>query len=190
MRWILVALPLLLFPVRALSSEPVVATFSIVAMDPETGEIGVAVQSKIVGVGAVVPFARAGVGAIATQAYANVGYGPLGLLALEAGMTPKATMDLLTREDPLRESRQVGILSASGESVSYTGRTATNGPEGERERTTPCRETFSPARKWSRRWPKPSRSAKASSRSECSPPCAQDRRPEAIDGVASRLHFS
>ena len=62
---------------------PVVATFSIVAHDPETGDLGVAVQSKFFGVGSVVPFARAGVGAVATQAYANTTYGPEGLALLE-----------------------------------------------------------------------------------------------------------
>lgn len=101
---------------------PTVATFSIVAIDPETGEIGVAVQSKIVGVGSVVPFAKAGVGAVATQAYANVGYGPLGLLALEAGMTPDETIELLTKDDPLRERRQIGLIAADGTSANYTGR--------------------------------------------------------------------
>lgn len=98
------------------------ATFSIVAVDPATGEIGVAVQSKIVGVGSVVPFAKAGVGAVATQAYANVGYGPLGLMALEAGMTPEDVLELLTRDDPLREMRQVGVISADGTSANFTGR--------------------------------------------------------------------
>ncbi len=122
MRLILSLSFILLPPILALSAEPTVATFSIVALDPDTGEIGVAVQSKIVGVGSVVPFAKAGVGAVATQAYANVGYGPLGLLALNTGMTPKATMELLTREDPLRESRQVGILSATGETATFTGK--------------------------------------------------------------------
>lgn len=102
-------------------APPPVATFSIVAVDPATGEIGVAVQSKIVGVGAVVPFAKAGVGAIATQAYANVGYGPLGLMAMEAGMSPQETVALLTREDPLRAMRQVGLVSADGGSASFTG---------------------------------------------------------------------
>ncbi|MEM6280198.1 MAG: DUF1028 domain-containing protein [Verrucomicrobiota bacterium] len=97
------------------------ATFSIVAMDPETGEIGVAVQSRIVGVGAVVPFARAGVGAIATQAYANTGYGPLALQALEAGLSSEETRNLLVRDDPLREMRQFGLVSFDGSSASFTG---------------------------------------------------------------------
>jgi len=100
---------------------PPVATFSIAALDPETGEIGVAVQSRIVAVGAIVPFARAGVGAVATQARANVGYGRLGLLALGSGLDAEETLDLLIREDPLRESRQVGVLDASGTTARFTG---------------------------------------------------------------------
>ncbi len=102
-------------------APPPVATFSIVALDPETGEIGVGVQSKIVGVGAIVPFAKAGVGAIATQAYANVGYGPLGLLAMDAGMDADDTLALLVRDDPARSARQVGVLDANGNSATHTG---------------------------------------------------------------------
>ncbi|MEM7603180.1 MAG: DUF1028 domain-containing protein [Verrucomicrobiota bacterium] len=98
------------------------ATFSIIAVDPDTGEIGVAVQSKIVGVGSIVPFAKAGVGAVATQSYANVGYGPLGLMALEAGMGPEAVIELLTRDDPAKALRQVGVITAGGRGASFTGR--------------------------------------------------------------------
>lgn len=105
---------------RSSETEPV-ATFSIVAIDPETGEIGVAVQSKIVGVGAIVPFAKAGVGAVATQSYANTGYGPLGLLAFESNLDAAATIELLTRDDPLKSTRQVGVISANGDAASFTG---------------------------------------------------------------------
>ena len=66
--------------------EPPVATFSIVAFDPDTQELGIAVQSKFLGVGAVVPWAKAGVGAIATQSYANTSYGPRGLEMLASGV--------------------------------------------------------------------------------------------------------
>ena len=109
-------------PLSISARDPTVATFSIVAVDTETGEIGVAVQSRIVGVGSVVPFAKAGVGAVATQAFANVGYGPLGLMALEAGMKPDAVIDLLVDEDPLREMRQVAVIAANGTSANFTGR--------------------------------------------------------------------
>ena len=69
--------------------HPVVATFSIVARDPTTGELGIAVQSKFVAVGSVVPWAKAGVGAIATQSWANTRYGPIGLELLERGVPPE-----------------------------------------------------------------------------------------------------
>lgn len=98
------------------------ATFSIVGRDPDTGEIGVAVQSKIVAVGAVVPWAKAGVGAVATQSYANVTYGLEGLRLLEQGNNPEQTIDLLIKNDPNRDLRQVGILSANGESFNFTGK--------------------------------------------------------------------
>ena len=91
------------------------------AVDPVTGEIGVAVQSKIVGVGSIVPFAKAGVGAVATQSFANTGYGPLGLLALQSDLDPDQTIKLLTENDPLHPSRQVGVISADGEAATFTG---------------------------------------------------------------------
>jgi len=108
------------------TSEPAafqapVATFSILAVDLATGEIGVATQSKIVAVGAIVPFAKAGTGAVATQAYANAGYGPLGLLALDSGMAPAEAVALLVREDPLQDLRQVAVISPEGEVAVHTG---------------------------------------------------------------------
>jgi uncharacterized Ntn-hydrolase superfamily protein len=100
---------------------PVVATFSIVAYDPETQELGIAVQSKFIAVGSVVPWARAGVGAIATQSYANTTYGQKGLDLLAKGETPEAVVSKLTEEDKRAGSRQVGIVSAKGESATFTG---------------------------------------------------------------------
>jgi len=97
-------------------------TFSIVALDPATGDLGVAVQSKFLAVGAVVPWARAGVGAVATQSYANVTYGPEGLDHLAAGRTATETLRRLTAADELREERQVGVVDARGGSASHTGR--------------------------------------------------------------------
>lgn len=102
-------------------APPPVATFSIVAVDRETGEIGVAVQSRIVGVGAVVPWAKAGVGAVATQSWANVRYGPVGLAILELGSTPEQAIEMLTRADPEKASRQVGIIDAAGNAATFTG---------------------------------------------------------------------
>jgi uncharacterized Ntn-hydrolase superfamily protein len=73
--------------VPSVDEEHIIATFSVVAFDPETQELGIAVQSKFLGAGAVVPWAKAGVGAIATQAAANTSYGPRGLELLERGLT-------------------------------------------------------------------------------------------------------
>jgi len=97
------------------------STFSIVALDPATGELGVATQSKFLAVGAVVPWARANVGAIATQSWANTSYGPKGLDLLEQGLSPQEVLDRLLEEDPDREFRQVGIVDFQGRSATFTG---------------------------------------------------------------------
>jgi uncharacterized Ntn-hydrolase superfamily protein len=103
-------------------ADPPVATFSIVARDPRTGELGVAVQSRFLAVGAVVPWARAGVGAVATQAWANPTFGPRGLELLARGETPEAALARLLEEDPGRERRQVAILDAQGRAAVHTGK--------------------------------------------------------------------
>jgi uncharacterized Ntn-hydrolase superfamily protein len=97
-------------------------TYSIVALDPATGDLGVATQSKFLAVGAVVPWARAGVGAIATQSFANVAYGPDGLHGLRAGHSASEVLERLIAGDPLREQRQAGIVDAHGGSATHTGR--------------------------------------------------------------------
>lgn len=107
-------------PVSSPAAEPV-ATFSIVGHDAETGELGIAVQSKFFAVGSVVPWAKAGVGAIATQAFANTTFGPEGLVLLAAGHDPEDTLKQLLGNDEGRESRQVGIVDAEGRSASFTG---------------------------------------------------------------------
>jgi uncharacterized Ntn-hydrolase superfamily protein len=96
-------------------------TFSIVARDPATGDLGVAVASKFLAVGSVVPWAQAGVGAIATQALANVTYGPDGLAALAAGDDAHAALTRLTVADEGRSERQLGIVDARGGSGTHTG---------------------------------------------------------------------
>src|SRR6266704_2390495 len=96
-------------------------TFSIVARDPETGELGIAVQSKFLAVGAVVPWAKAGVGAIATQAWANTSYGPRGLELLAYGLPASEVLAQLVEEDAGRADRQVGIVGVQGEASTYTG---------------------------------------------------------------------
>ncbi len=96
-------------------------TFSIVAFDPANGDLGVAVQSKFPNVGVSIPFARAGVGAVATQSYCNTSYGPRGLALLENGASAQQAVEILTGEDPQRESRQLGIIDTRGRAASFTG---------------------------------------------------------------------
>ncbi len=99
----------------------IVATFSIAAFDPETDSLGVAVQSKFLAVGAVVPWARAGVGAVATQAMANFNYGPRGLGLMAEGRTAEETVEVLISADDDREHRQLGVVDARGRAATYTG---------------------------------------------------------------------
>ncbi len=99
----------------------IVATFSIAAFDPETDSLGVAVQSKFLAVGAVVPWARAGVGAVATQAMANFNYGPRGLELMAEGRTVQETVEALTSADGGRDHRQVGVVDARGRAATFTG---------------------------------------------------------------------
>lgn len=96
-------------------------TYSIVALDPATGDLGIAVQSKFLAVGAVVPWAKAGVGAIATQSFANVTYGPDGLALLASGVHAQEALDRLVAADALRSQRQAGIVDAAGRSATHTG---------------------------------------------------------------------
>lgn len=104
-----------------LFASPACATYSIVACDPETGELGVAVASKVVAVGALVPYARAGAGAVATQALCNPNYGPAALDALAAGRSTTAVIELLTAPDADRAVRQVAVLDAAGRAAVHTG---------------------------------------------------------------------
>jgi uncharacterized Ntn-hydrolase superfamily protein len=98
-----------------------VATFSIVAFDPETDSLGVAVQSKFLAVGSVVPWARAGVGAVATQAMANYNYGPRGLELMAREKTADETIESLISADEDREHRQVGVVDSRGRAATFTG---------------------------------------------------------------------
>jgi uncharacterized Ntn-hydrolase superfamily protein len=102
--------------------KEVIATFSIVGFDPKTGEIGVAVQSKFIGVGSVVPWAKAGVGAVATQSWANPAYGPDGLDLMAQGKSAQETLDILIANDEGRDVRQVGIVDANGNAATFTGK--------------------------------------------------------------------
>ncbi len=118
----LVIISLLILCAGSIQADPPQAsTFSIVACDTATGEVGVAVASRFFGVGVVVPWARADVGAIATQAYANTSFGWTGLELLESGLTPEEVRNVLIRTDDRPSRRQFGIVDVSGRSASYTG---------------------------------------------------------------------
>jgi uncharacterized Ntn-hydrolase superfamily protein len=97
-------------------------TYSIAAWDPAASQWGVAVQSKFLSVGSVVPWAVPGVGAIATQAYANPQYGPSGLALLREGLSAEAVVDRLVGADDGRDERQLGIVDAEGRAAAWTGR--------------------------------------------------------------------
>ena len=97
------------------------STFSIVGFDAETGELGIAVASKFLAVGAVVPWARAGAGAVATQSYANTSYGPRGLDLMASGLSAEEALQRLIAGDEQRDLRQVGLVDARGGSATFTG---------------------------------------------------------------------
>jgi uncharacterized Ntn-hydrolase superfamily protein len=97
------------------------STYSLVACDLETREWGIAVQSKFLAVGAVVPWAEPEVGAVATQALANVAYGPRGLALLREGLSADDVVSRLTEEDAGRADRQLGVVDGAGRAASYTG---------------------------------------------------------------------
>jgi uncharacterized Ntn-hydrolase superfamily protein len=96
-------------------------TYSIVARDPDTGELGVAVQTRWPNVGSIVPWAEPGVGAVATQSFAEESYGPLGLTRMRDGEGPVDALEALLAADPGRETRQVGMVDAQGRSATHTG---------------------------------------------------------------------
>ena len=108
-------------PILDAAGDEIIATFSIIARDPATGELGVAVQSRAFRAGAIVSYAKAGVGAIATQAAANQTYGPRGLELLELGLSPDEVVGHLTGSDPGRDRRQLAVMDAQGRVRAYTG---------------------------------------------------------------------
>jgi len=124
------------------AKQPVVAhntvsTFSIVARDPATGQMGIAVASRYFSVGSVVPWAEAEVGAVATQADVNVGYGPKALTLLRQGLTAQQVADKLLAEDtfPGKDGRQFAIVDAKGNVVTYTAPNAPNWAGGQKGAT-------------------------------------------------------
>lgn len=131
MRKLFLALTLLLAAVNcaaAAPSLPTVSTFSIVAIDPQSGDLGVAVASRYFSVGSVVPWAMAGVGAVATQANVNVGYGQQAIDLLRKGLTAQQVLKKLLEDDKFegKDGRQVAIVDAKGNVAAYTGPNAPN----------------------------------------------------------------
>jgi len=108
-------------PTLALNGTPLVHTFSIVARDPATGQLGVAVQSHWFAVGAVVPWAEPGVGAVATQSMTDPAYGELGLAMMRAGKTAPEALRGLIAADPQAAVRQVAMVDAEGRAAAHTG---------------------------------------------------------------------
>lgn len=104
-----------------MTHRPQPSTFSIVGYDPQAREWGVAVQSKFLCVGALVPWARAGAGAVATQAYCNTSFGPEGLALMEQGASAQEALDRLVAGDEGRARRQVGLVDARGGTATFTG---------------------------------------------------------------------
>jgi uncharacterized Ntn-hydrolase superfamily protein len=109
---------------QARPDGPLAHTFSIVARDPTTGELGVAVQSHWFSVGSVVSWAEAGVGAVATQSFVDPGYGRRGLDLMRRGIAAPAALDQLVKADTQRDGRQVAMIDGQGRVSAYTGRSA------------------------------------------------------------------
>lgn len=107
--------------ITASGTQRPVHTYSIVARDPETGQMGVAVQSHWFSVGALVPWARAGVGAVATQSFVDVRYGVEGIELMQDGKSAPDVLKQLLSEDPTPEVRQVGMIDAGGHTAQHTG---------------------------------------------------------------------
>lgn len=103
------------------SRNCIITTFSIVAADLSTGDLGIAVASKFLACGAVVPWARAGAGAVATQSFANTAYGPDGIRLMRDGFSAQDALAKLLEQDADRDLRQVGLVDARGGAAAHTG---------------------------------------------------------------------
>ena len=114
------------YPIKAQQvyskKEPFAHTYSIVARDTVTGEMGVAVQSHWFSVGSLVTWGKAGVGVVATQSFINPSFGPRGLSLLENGLSPKLAVETLLSLDEGRDVRQLAILDSKGNVAAYTGK--------------------------------------------------------------------
>ena len=133
---------------------PPISTFSIVARDTRTGELGVAVQSKFIAVGSVVPYAKAGVGAIASQAWGNPRYGPIGLELLAAGKSSDQVVKWLTSADPNQNYRQIAVLGLDGNASIFTGKRCNDWAGGKQVLNMLCKEISYKAQKSLMPWGK------------------------------------
>src|SRR5215510_4319344 len=127
-----ITLSLLAAARQTIQPWPPVATFSILGFDPDTGEVGGAVQSRVFSVGNGVLWAEADVGAVATQAIVDVSYGPQALALLKKGVSPKEIIKQIWESDPdprpqdwTKQGRQFAVINAKGEAASFTGPKAT-----------------------------------------------------------------
>ncbi len=109
------------------SENPLVHTYSIVARDPVTGEMGVAVQSHWFSVGTIVAWGEAGVGVVATQSFVNPAFGPDGIELMKNGMSAEDVLDKLIFEDDGRDVRQLAVLDVNGNVKAYTGKNCISG---------------------------------------------------------------
>ena len=176
-------------------------TFSILAYDPATGEIGAAVQSRVFSVGNGVLWAEAGVGAAATQAIVDVSYGPQALELLRQGLDARRGRedDLGTRPrsataDWSKEGRQFAVIDAKGNVFAYTGPKATDWAGHKsctaRTQSAPRRETSSPARRSSTAWSRSSSARPGICRIDCSPRSKAGSSPAATSADNSRPPWS
>ncbi len=127
MRLTLLSISILLMPFLFIAQSPfgetpLAHTYSIVAFDPETGEMGAAVQSNWFSVGTLVTWGEPGVGVVATQSFVNTSYGPQGLAMMKLGIEPEIVINQLVDGDPGKSYRQVAVLNAEGKAAAHTGK--------------------------------------------------------------------
>lgn len=115
------SLPCITIAQQPYGDQPLAHTYSILAHDPETGEMGAAVQSHWFSVGSIVIWGEAGVGVVATQSFVNPAFGPEGLRRMAAGETPAEALKAMLADDEGRGYRQVALLDAKGSATAYTG---------------------------------------------------------------------
>ncbi len=166
-------------------------TYSIVALDPETGELGAAVQSHWFSVGSLCTWARPGVGAVATQSVVEPAHGPNALDRLERGDSAEEALGALLDADPLAAVRQVGVVDARGGVAVHTGPDCIEHAGDAERRALDLPGQHDGARDGARRrCPPPSRRRRATSRTGCSPRCGRPRARAATSAGASRRRCS